>query len=539
MGFSREDLYRTLVESASTGILVAEEGSRRLVFANPAFCELLGYSSEELLTLSISDLHPAEALEDVEAIFDPLARDAKTLLQAVPCLRKDGSLLHADINTASASIGGAMCILGFFSEATVGRQASEGPGEQERKLRESNQLMEAVLNAIPDLIGVQNPDHTIIRYNEAGYRMLGIGPDEAVGKKCYALIGRDRPCEQCATHEAIRTGEVSSIIKHVPEMGVWLDCRSYPVKDERGKVFRLVEHLRDITERRAMEERLRKSERLQAIGQLAGGVSHDFNNQLGGILGLAELLRDELKDRADLRPLTESILSSVERAANLTSQLLAFARRGKYRSEPVCVHDLLTEIKTLLGRSMDKRIRIALRAKAEHSVVLGDPSQLQSALLNLALNARDAMPEGGELGFETAVVSLDSDYCASHADQIKPGVFLMVCVSDTGLGMDEQTRSRMFEPFFTTKSKGLGMGLAAVYGTVRNHLGTINVYSEPGRGTAVKLYLPLLGEADAAEPRAEREPELEPSSGGRILLVDDEPLILNATTAMLKRLGYR
>jgi signal transduction histidine kinase/CheY-like chemotaxis protein len=297
-----------------------------------------------------------------------------------------------------------------------------------------------------------------------------------------------------------------------------------------------LERQRADRERRRLEERLRHSEKIEAIGQLAGGVAHDFNNQLVGIMGFADLLLARETDPSFRRYL-EGILGASRRAADLTRQLLAFARRGQYISVVVDLDAVVREVMGLLERSIDKRIRLGASLQAEPATTLGDPTQLQSALLNVALNARDAMPDGGELVFATERVELDEAHCRAHGDT-RPGTFIRVTVSDSGVGMDADTLRRLFDPFFTTKppGKGTGMGLPAVYGTVKAHGGCVDVESQVGRGTRLMVHLPLV-EAPV-EPVA-AEPPLEPVRGAHVMVVDDEEVVRSVAEEALKDLGYR
>jgi CheY-like chemotaxis protein len=268
-----------------------------------------------------------------------------------------------------------------------------------------------------------------------------------------------------------------------------------------------------------------------AIGQLAGGVAHDFNNQLTGILGYAELLAKRLAEPEAKRS-AERIAQAALRASDLTRQLLAFARKGKYLTVTVHVHELIHEVVGLLAHSIDKRIRIEERQGAAVDTVLGDPSQLQNALLNLALNARDAMPEGGELSFVTRIEEHEGD------DELPAGRYLAVVVADTGVGMSAEVQGHLFEPFFTTKEpgKGTGLGLAAVYGAVQSHGGAIAVDSAPGRGSAFTIRLPLRRSASSMSL-----PVLAPAktAEAHILVVDDEELVRSLLTEMLRGSGYR
>ena len=303
--------------------------------------------------------------------------------------------------------------------------------------------------------------------------------------------------------------------------------------------------LADITESKRMaaeagnlRERLRLSEKFEAIGHLAGGVAHDFNNQLAAIMGLAEALEETCPGDIQKR-FARNILRSCHRSADLTRKLLAFARKGRVLSEPVDLHAIILEVVGLLQHSLDKMITLRTRLEAERSVVMGDPTQLQNAFMNMAINARDAMPEGGTLTFETRVLALDQSYCRSMPYEITEGVYLEVRVVDSGLGMDGETLRHIFEPFFTTKAlgKGTGLGLASVYGTVKQHNGHIDVRSTVGLGSCFNVFLPLTDRPVAAsEPPPAEEP---PRGKGHILFVDDEPVVAEVTREILATLKYQ
>jgi nitrogen-specific signal transduction histidine kinase/CheY-like chemotaxis protein len=294
--------------------------------------------------------------------------------------------------------------------------------------------------------------------------------------------------------------------------------------------------VRDIGERRRIHQQLRHSEKMEAVGQLAGGIAHDFNNQLAGIIGFAELLRAEGKPGDAAARYASGILTAANRAADLTAKLLAFARRGKNLSVSVDVHDLIGEVLTLLERSIDPRINLRAELHASPAHVAGDPTQLQNALLNLALNARDAMPEGGTLTFETAAVVVQGS--ADAVGTVAPGSYLRVDVADTGVGMDEPTRQRIFEPFFTTKAQGTGMGLAAVYGTVRAHRGAVEVASAPGAGTTFSLLIPAGSPGPSPKPAPRSTPP--PSRvDAEVLVAEDDRSVAAMLVSLLSHLGCR
>jgi PAS domain S-box-containing protein len=301
---------------------------------------------------------------------------------------------------------------------------------------------------------------------------------------------------------------------------------------------RLLGVIRNVESRKRMEERLRQSEKMEAVGQLAGGIAHDFNNQLAGIVGFADLVRSEMKDDAELADSVDRILVAARRAADLTTQLLAFARKGKYESAAVDMHQLVDEVISLLRHSVDKRITIEQVLEADPPLTLGDPSQLQSAILNLAINACDAMAGGGNLTFATKTLDLEEADETRARGNIPPGRYIQISVSDTGTGIDAETQRHIFEPFFTTKEKGrgTGMGLAAVYGTVRNHGGAIPFDSEPGRGSTFRVLLPHYDGPVIPDERAAEWPA-EVNGSARVLVVDDEETVCNVAARMLEQMG--
>ncbi|NLF95796.1 MAG: response regulator [Candidatus Riflebacteria bacterium] len=327
-------------------------------------------------------------------------------------------------------------------------------------------------------------------------------------------------------------------MQHHDGRWIWIWSRGKTLRDSEGKptLITIGTHI-DVTERIMLEDRLRQGEKMEAIGQLAGGVAHDFNNQLSGMLGFSELLAKKLEHEPQLKKMAESIRSAVLHSADLTRQLLAFARKGKFVSRPVDVHHLIAEVISLLQHSIDRRITIRQQLSATAPIAMGDPGQLQSALLNLALNARDAMPDGGELSFSTANVEFREKV---RGHDLPPGSYLQINVTDTGTGISEEIKNRLFEPFFTTKQqgKGTGLGLAATYGAIRNHGGAISVYSEINKGTTFRVLLPA-GKHGGQTPIQVNQTTGRIPGKGNILLVDDETVVREATARMLEDLGYK
>jgi len=307
--------------------------------------------------------------------------------------------------------------------------------------------------------------------------------------------------------------------------------------NEDGKPVRFVGTIQDITDIRRMEEQLHQSQKIESIGRLAGGVAHDFNNMLGVILGAAQLLLSKVPEGSDLHQNLEAIQKAAERSCGITRQLLAFSRKEIIAPKPVNLNDLVSDSLKNLGRLIGEDVKLTFKPGDGIWTVLIDPSQLEQIVMNLAINARDAMPDGGLLTIETVNICIDADYSHYHLDA-EPGDFVLLTVSDTGCGMDRKTREHIFEPFFTTKDigKGTGLGLATVYGIVNQNAGFVNCYSEPGQGTTFKIYLPrLMGEIAQKEEMAQPLPF---AGAGTILLVEDEAMLLSTITKMLEDCGY-
>jgi two-component system cell cycle sensor histidine kinase/response regulator CckA len=381
------------------------------------------------------------------------------------------------------------------------------------------------------------------------HELLPEGPERAVWDEWHArvLAGEKFRCEyhytdpegkeyafEVSFNPVRQDGEVvgfSELTRNITE-------RKIAERALREAHDRLGVAVRERTEElRCSEERLRQSEKMDAIGQLAGGIAHDFNNQLVGVLGYADLLTHVLSDPGH-RDMAEKIVAAAERAGELTRQLLAFARKGRLRTDIVDVHSTIGEVVSLLKHSIDKRIQIREVFEASPSTTVGDPAQLQNAVLNLALNARDAMPAGGHLTFRTRTEELSLADCQGLPFLVDPGPYIVIQVVDTGHGIEPEVQRRMFEPFFTTKEtgKGTGMGLASVYGTVASHRGAIRLATEQGKGTELEILLPLFDQAAATA--GEIELQHGRSRRLRVLIVEDEALVRQTLVVMLHSLGH-
>lgn len=417
--------------------------------------------------------------------------------------------------------------------------------EAEHNLKESENKYRALVENIPYVTWITDNQRRISYVSPNVENVLGFTAKQICENSLEYMYNRIHPDDKdklkADWNKLFSYGEnVDSEfrIRNRDDEWILLSNRAVNVYLEKG-IYYAYCIFSDITEQRAIENRLKQSEKLEAIGQLAGGLAHDFNNQLGGIIGFADLLMDRGIEDPFIKEYSGKIINCAQHVANLTGQLLSFARLGNYFSVPVDLHTIIDEVISMLSHSIDKKIAIKKGFNAPVSCVKGDPSQLQSAILNIAINARDAMPDGGVLEFTTDVVYLDEEYCSTHEYEVIPGEFVQVSIADTGIGIDDKIRKHIFEPFFTTKEfgKGTGMGLAAVYGTVKSHKGAIYVYSEIDNGTVFKLSFPL--EKDKQPDYTDKESDIEITKGeGRIMLVDDEEIIIELGKRVLSNLGY-
>ncbi len=463
----------------------------------------------------------------------------------------DGTVRHikADGVVLRDDQGRALRMLGVNYDITERKRADEALRQSEASLLEASELIRAIVDSTSDLIwSVDAERHGLISWNQAveAYFRDARGLTLAVGMRPEELFPAGSPWAQPwhAFYDRV-LAQGPFVIEQELSAGTHILSLSFNLLRRNGKTTGITVFGKDITARRRAEAalreseiRLRQAEKMNAVGQLAGGVAHDFNNQLMSVLGNAELLLNRL-DTPDLKRHAESIMVAARRSADLTKKLLAFSRKGQFQRVPVDVHRVIHDTVEMLVHSIDRRVRVTQRLSARAATVQGDPSQIQSALLNLALNARDAMPEGGELTLGTDIVTIDAAVAAGYGREIEPGPYLLVTVSDTGCGMTDEVKAHLFEPFFTTKSvgQGTGMGLASVFGTVKQHRGMIKASSEIGKGTEFRMYLPL-AEVSVAVDDARSAVATSVPSGLRILVADDAEPVRALLTQMLAVAGH-
>lgn len=367
--------------------------------------------------------------------------------------------------------------------------------------------------------------------------VLGKHPDE------WKFVHESDADDVAAVMDELISGRAPrniSMNRNYTRDGRVIHCEWYNsvLTDSQGNLVSILSLIHDVSDRIAAEEQLRQLQKMESVGQLTGGIAHDFNNMLTVIMGNASLLIESLDDRPEIRVLADTIISAAGKGADLTNQLLSFARRQPLEPRAVNVGELLEGMVPLLTRTLEEWVSLSLVSRSKW-LAHADSHQLESTLLNLCLNARDAMTEAGRLTIESEDVILDEGYAKAVGD-IEPGEYVMVVVSDTGTGIDPEHLHRIFEPFFTTKPKGhgTGLGLSMVYGFVKQSSGHIKVYSESGSGTTVRIYLPRYsGAVEELDP--EPEPLVRPGRGERILVVEDDELVREYAVGQLTRMGYR
>jgi PAS domain S-box-containing protein len=409
----------------------------------------------------------------------------------------------------------------------------------QEQIRHAKKEWEQTVDTVPDPVLVLDEQFRIKRANRATTRVLGLEFSQLIGQPCYQVVhGRAEPHAECPFQRMLLTGKEHRCDIEEPRLGNVFDATATPLYNSGSAVLGCVEVLRDITERKRAEEQLRQAHKMEAIGQLAGGVAHDFNNLLMAIIGYSELLLARLREGDRLRKHVQEIKKAGERAAALTRQLLAFSRRQVLVPQVLDLNSVVSNVQKMLRRMIGEDIDLLTVPAPDLGQVRADPGQVEQVIMNLAVNARDAMPEGGKLTLETTNVALDESYTRNHID-VLPGRYVMLAVRDTGSGMDAETLSHIFEPFFTTKEegKGTGLGLATVYGIAKQSGGHIEVSSEPGQGTTFRVYLPRI-EA-AYEPAARGAPAEEmPRGTETVLLVEDDVVVCELLRQMLQGSGY-
>jgi two-component system, cell cycle sensor histidine kinase and response regulator CckA len=529
-----EEQYRLLFESSPLPMWVVDRDTLRYLAANDAAVEHYGYSRDEFLSMNITQLRPAE---DVAAVQRAIPKEKAGLekMGVWRHVKKGGTLIHVDIAIHTLAFAGRSAWLVLAYDVTDRLRAEEELAKRELYFRS---LIEHSL----DIVAVIAPGGELRYVSPSAQRILGYPPADSTGLNAFDLIHPDdRSLAEGKFRRSLETGtkfeQIELRLRH--RDGSWrtLSFIGRPLPPETG-MRGLIINARDLTDRQQLEAQLRVSQKMEGIGRLAGGIAHDFNNLLTAILGYSELMEAQLPDDEDLRSSLREIHHAGERAAALTRQLLAFSRRQVLQPRLLDLNAVVSEVEKLLRRLIGEDVALVTRLDPALGSIKADPGQLEQVLMNLAVNARDAMPEGGTLTVETANIMLDTGFAMANPGA-RSGEYAVLTVADTGIGMSDEVRSHVFEPFFTTKErgKGTGLGLATAYGIVKQSDGYITVDSEPGHGTTFRIYFPRAAGAAAASGRGERS-ALSPRGTETILLVEDESGVRRLSRTILEALGY-
>ena len=536
-------IKESAIASSINGIAMFDPASRdgELTYANSAFLKMWGCESEgEILAKPFAEF--LQNSEKAAQVWRSL-RETGAWIGELEARREGGTVF--DVQLAATRVtdaeGRPLTMIGSFIDISERAVA-------ERKLSALLRLQQSTLATIPSSLLILDADLNVIMANSRYLESQGMQPGDAVNKNItdifpLALLSEQSLLERIQAVAVSAGRDELTGVRYAAEnhRDQFLDIHICGIKSvhgegERPRVLLVMD---DVTQQRALEEQVRQAVKMESVGKLAGGMAHDFNNLLTGISGFTDLVLEEMAADSPLRADLVQVRQLSDRAASLTRGLLAFSRRQTLQPVVLNINALLDNTSQMLKRLIGEDVDLSFVPAPDLGSVKADPGQIEQVLVNLAVNARDAMPKGGRMIVETANVALDEDYTQTHPE-VKPGKYVMLSVADTGSGMDRETLSHLFEPFFTTKApgKGTGLGLATAYGIIKQHEGSMSVYSEPGRGTTFRIYLPrVAAPADELAP-AYPTREAEPQGAGTILVVEDEAAVRAFVKRVLEKQGY-
>jgi PAS domain S-box-containing protein len=537
-----ESRLRTVLDTAVEGIILMDAAGHVITF-NPACEKLFGYRADEVVGRNVKMLMPSPYREEHDSYIENYRRTGEKKIigigREVTGQRKDGSTFPMDLSVGEAKEDGKSVFVSIIHDLTQRNRA-------EQEIREAATRLKALIDTAVDGVIMMDGRGGVMMFNPACEKMFGYEADEVIGQNVKMLM----PSPYREEHDNYldnfhRTGERKIIGIGREVTGQRKDGTTFPMDLSVGQANQdgnqiFVGIIHDLTERKHTEAQLVQAQKMETVGQLSGGIAHDFNNLLTVVVGNAEVLSESLRARPDLQAMADAIVQAGERGAELTQRLLAFSRRQTLQPTEIDGNALVKGMEKLLRRMLAETISIRTMLEPDLWTAYADPGQLENAILNLAINARDAMADGGTLTITTANVPLDERYRDLHPE-VNPGEYVMVAVTDDGSGMPNEVLDHVFEPFFTTKDvgKGSGLGLSMVYGFVKQSNGHVAIYSEPGLGTTVRIYLP------AITVTADRMPGLVPADAlaetGResVLVAEDDPFVRSYAVTCLSGLGYK
>jgi PAS domain S-box-containing protein len=412
-------------------------------------------------------------------------------------------------------------------------------------LQQAKEDWETTFDSIDDPITIHDKNMNVIRANAAARKIIGLQTSDIIGQKCYTLYhGTTTAPGNCPSCSTLQSNKPSIAEIFEPHLHKYLEIKTFPRIDSNNKTIGIIHIARDISNRKRAEEKqqilqaqLLQSQKMEAIGQLAGGVAHDFNNLLTGIIGFVGLAKDQVEENSPISADLRETLDLAKRASSLTRQLLAFSRRQILAPEPVNLNDLVIDMSKMLKRLIGEDITLDLRPAGSIFLINADPGQIEQVLVNLTVNSRQAMPSGGALTIATTNVMLDETESILRKVDIPEGSYVMLTVTDTGIGIDQEIQQQIFDPFFTTKEVGIGsgLGLSTVYGIIKQHKGFVWVDSEPGKGATFIIYLPA---AETIAAGTKTKMTVRSKESPTILVVEDDVAVLQVTERMLNNLGF-
>jgi two-component system cell cycle sensor histidine kinase/response regulator CckA len=533
-----EERLRRLLDSAPDAMVIAGNDGR-IVLVNTQTEKLFGYQREELLGQPVEVLVPERFWNHHQAhrgnyMVNPQAR-AMGAGSELYGLKKDGTEFPVEISLSPQQTDEGILVSSTIRDITERKRVDDALRLSEANFRAMIEGTYGVYRATPEgkLLVVNNAMVKMLGY-ETAEELLALNlATDVFEKGKYTPLMFDQPgtrkqFAKLETHWKQKNGKIIPV-----------EISGRAVRDDTGKVLYFEVIAENVSHVRGVEQRLRHVQKMEAIGRLAGGIAHDFNNVLGVIVAYSEMLVEKLHDNTELSPLVTSITKAVERGGTLTRQLLAFSRQQVLEPQVISISEHLAGVKDMLARVIGEDIHLKILPGNPKVRVKVDPTQLEQVIMNLVVNARDAMPDGGRLTIETSEIDIDEEYC-SRNPEARPGRHVMMAVTDSGCGMSPEILSRIFEPFFTTKEqgKGTGLGLATIYGIVKQSGGHISAYSEVGRGTTFKVYLPVTQE-EIDKPQVPSEERVAPRGDETILVVEDEESLRSVTQEFLSNKGYQ
>ncbi len=532
-----ERRFRDVFENAND-VIVLLDGDGDIIDVNQKAEDLLGISKAEMIGNNLLEFMPYEFLDAGKALLMQVAAAGKANNFEMGLSKRDGGCVffeasckrYRDEKSGEASV---ICVLRDISDKK----------KIEREIIATKNLLENIIENAIDALVIVDSEGYVMRVNQKFKDISGYGATQVIGKHYSELLSEEtdlKPILRELQEKGLVTEkEISAKISTGEYIPIELSAKR--IYDTNRVHHATIVVARDLREKKNLQAQLVRAQKMEAIGTLAGGIAHDFNNLLTAVKGFTQMMMLSTPEDSEEREYLKQIEHAANRASDLTRQLLTFSRRVRSEKQPTELNREIKGVEKLLKRTLPKMITIQTELTEKLTLINADPSQIEQILMNLAVNARDAMPEGGTLTISTDVVYLDHEYCKRHL-RLTPGEYVMLCVEDTGVGMDPETRERIFDPFFTTKEvgRGTGLGLAMVYGIVENHDGHIICYSEVGKGTVFKIYFPSYSASQKIPGRKDVVGESDfPRGTETILVIDDEESVRKLSGDLLTNYGYR